>query len=66
MEHGVYGADGRQLDIVVLAADLLADLRSPPARVLTLNLKNQLLDLDRQLATLTVGSPGSIRECLKP
>jgi len=65
MEHSVYGADGWQLDIVVLAADLLSDLRSPPARVLTLNLKNQLLDLDRQLATLAVGAPRSIRQRLK-
>jgi hypothetical protein len=44
--HGVYGADGGKVDVAVAAADLLADLRRPPARVLLAQPDGQLLDLD--------------------
>jgi hypothetical protein len=48
IEHGVHGADGRQLDLAVLAADLLPVLRSALARVLALELQDQVLDLEGQ------------------
>src|ERR1700685_1801084 len=62
IKHAMYSADRGELDILVLAADLLADLRSAPARVLALDLKDQLLDLKGQLAALPVGSAASVRQ----
>ena len=42
MQHRMHGTDRGQLDIVVFAADLLADLRRTPARVLPLDLQDEL------------------------
>jgi hypothetical protein len=60
IEHGMHGTDRRQLDLAVLAADLLADLRCSPARVLALELQDQVLDLKRQPAALPIGSAAAI------
>jgi hypothetical protein len=65
IEHGMHCADRGQPDIAVLAADLFADLRSAPARMITLDLKNQVLDLEGQLATLPVGAATAISQPFK-
>jgi hypothetical protein len=45
LEDRANGTDGRQTDLAVAAADLLADLWGSPGRVLLLELQNQRLDL---------------------
>jgi len=48
IEHGVHSANGREVDVAVTAADLLADLWRSPARVLLAQPHDQLLDLEGQ------------------
>jgi hypothetical protein len=58
----VHSADRWQLYIGVKTSQLLADLRCAPARAFLLQLHDELLDLERKLVRLTVGSPAAIRE----
>ena len=60
MQYGANGADRRKLNIAVLAADLLPDLRSPPPGMLAFDPKDQLLELDRELAALSIRSTTAI------
>jgi len=46
IQDRVHGADRGKMDIAVPAADLLAELRRPPARVLLPQPNNQSLDLE--------------------
>src|ERR1700722_17662395 len=64
VKHRMYGTDGRQLDLVVHAPQLLADLRRTPARMLLAQPHNECLDLKRQLVRVPVGTTGSIIESL--
>ncbi len=57
IQHRVHGADGRQMDLAVPSADLLPDLWRSPARMLALELQDQVLDLKGQLAALTPMPP---------
>ena len=66
IEHRVHGADRRGLDVAVQAAQLLADLRRTPARVLPLELHDQLLDLEGQLVGLPVGPAAAIGQPVEP
>ena len=66
MQHRMHGADGRQLDLVVHAPQLLADLRRTPARMLLAQPQNEGLDLQRQLVRVAVRAAGSIIESLDP
>src|SRR6516165_3645852 len=50
----------------VLAAQALADLRSAPAGMLLLELHDELLDLERQLAGMAVRPTGAIRQAINP
>ena len=56
IEDRMHGADGRELDVAMQASDLLADLRGSPARVFTLELHDELLDLERQTVRMPVGA----------
>jgi len=46
----MHGTDRRTVHLGVLATQAFADLRRSPAGVLTLELQDGLLDLERQLA----------------
>ena len=59
IEYGVDGANG-QRQILVQAADLLADLRGAPGRMFSLELSNQFLELQRQPARLSIRSTTAI------
>jgi hypothetical protein len=56
IEHRVHGADGRKakVNVAVAAADLLADLRRPQARMLLAQPNNQLLDLEGQTVGVSI------------
>ena len=56
----MHGADRRRLDVVVQAAQLLADLGCTPTRVLAPQSHNQRFDLNRQLVGLPIGSPATV------
>ena len=60
IEYGVDGANGRQRQILVQAADLLADLRGAPGRMFSLELSNQFLELQRQPVRLSIRSTTAI------
>src|ERR1041384_6534064 len=64
IQHRVHGADRRQLDVLVAAPDLLADLRRTPARMLLLELHDQCLDLKRQAVRMPIWSTRPIGESL--
>ena len=56
----MHGANGGRLDLTMQAPQLLADLRCTPAGMLTLELDDQLLDLEGQLVGLPVGPTTAI------
>src|SRR5687768_7000311 len=67
IEHRVDGADGRTVGQVRhLLAELLADLRCAPARVLALQPDNPGLDGGRHLVGLPLRPPAAIRQALNP
>ncbi len=58
----MHRADGRRLDVREASAQLGADLRCAPARVLPLERQDQGLDLKRQAVRLPIRSAASIRQ----
>src|ERR1700689_1045535 len=62
IQYGMHGADGRQRYAQAQAFDLLADLGSTPAGVLSAQLHDQGLDLEGQAVGLPIRPSGSIRE----
>src|SRR5512134_3325702 len=65
VQHRVHGANGRQADPKIQAPELLADLRSSPARMFLLVPEDQVLDLKRQAVRLPIRPPGPIRQSLQ-
>jgi hypothetical protein len=47
IEHRVHGADGGQENIAATSPQLLTEFRGAPAGMLSLELNNQRLDLER-------------------
>src|SRR6266540_4077220 len=66
IEHRVHGADRRNRDVAMEPPELLADLGCTPARSLTLELNDQLLDLERKLVSLPIRSSTAIGQSFKP
>ena len=60
VEDGVDGADGGTGQCRIPAPEALADLRRSPARILLLELDDQLLDLHRELVGVPVGPPAAV------
>ena len=60
VEDGVDGADGGTRDRRIPAPQTLADLRRGPARILPLELDDQLLDLHRELIGMPIRPPGIV------
>src|SRR5258706_4527838 len=60
------GADGRQVRACELLAQLLADLRRPPARIFPFEADDRRLDRGWQPIGLAIGSSAPIRERLYP
>ena len=66
IEHRVHGADGRGLDIAMQRRSFSRILGAPQLGSLALELHDQLLDLQRQLVGLPVGSSTAIGEPFEP
>ena len=65
IQDRVHGADRRKTDSQTQALDLLANLRSTPARVLSAKLNDPGLQRFGQAVGLTVGSPRAIGQALE-
>ena len=64
VQHGVYCADRRAMDIRVPLAEAYADFWCTPVWILLLELNDQLLDLHRQLVGVAIGPSTSVREAI--
>ena len=66
VEHGVHRARGRGVDVGVEPAELLANLRSAPTRLLLFERDDELLDLKGQPIGVPIGPPRAVGEPLEP